>query len=141
MGRSRCGTMPASRARSRSDCMTRHRCLLAAAATAAALAALVSRADPPAAEVKPFAVRDSAGKPVSLPVRDAKATVVVVLSFDCPVSASYVAPLGELAKAAADRGAKLVGVVPGESATDVAKQAAAFKAGLPVYADPDLKAV
>src|SRR5438067_2392721 len=116
--------MHPSRARPRSERrMNRHRCLLAAAAAAVALGTLISHAEPPSG-VKPFAVRDSAGKSVTLPVRDAKATVVVMLSFDCPVSNSYVAPLGELARTAAERGAKLVGVVPGESAEDVARQAA-----------------
>ncbi|MGL6097042.1 MAG: redoxin domain-containing protein [Fimbriiglobus sp.] len=69
---------------------------------------------------------------------DGKAAVVVFLSFDCPVSNSYAAPLTEMAKAYADRGMRVFGVVPGDDAgAALAKQVADFKLGFPVLADPN----
>src|SRR5689334_7787997 len=64
-------------------------------------------------KVNAFTLRDAAGKPWSL--RDArghKATVVVFLSFECPVSNSYAQPLAELHAAYRDRGVAVVGVCP-----------------------------
>src|SRR5262245_46040381 len=53
------------------------------------------------------------GKPaVVSPAGDAKATVVVFLSFNCPVSNSYASTLTDLAKSSADRGARFVAVCP-----------------------------
>src|SRR3954469_4881187 len=65
---------------------------------------------------------DAAGKAFALAdLREAPATVVVFLSFDCPVSTSYVAPLNDLAKEFSARGVKFVGVCPCEaSAAEVA---------------------
>src|SRR5437763_15639806 len=69
---------------------------------------------------------DAAGRACALAdLHDAPAIVVVFLSFDCPVSTSYVAPLNDLAKEYSAQGVKFVGVCPGEaSAAEVAKQAA-----------------
>ncbi len=93
--------------------------------------------------VRPFTVRQPDGGTVTLPeqFKDAKAVVVVFVAFDCPVAKSYVAPLGDLAKAYAGKGVEVVAVCPDEGAAEVKKQAAEFKVGFRVYADPDLKAV
>lgn len=95
------------------------------------------------ATVRPFTVGQPDGGSVTLPehFKDAKAVVVVFVSFECPVSNSYVLPLGELAKEYAGKGVRVVGVCPGEGAAEVKKQTAAFEAGFPVFADPDSKAV
>ncbi len=58
---------------------------------------------------------DAAGKRVRLEDRKgARATVVVFLSFDCPVSTSYAQPLAELSRAYGPRGVAFIGFVPGE---------------------------
>jgi peroxiredoxin len=81
---------------------------------------------------KPFAVTSLQGK---------KAVVVVFLSFDCPVSTSYCTPLTEMAKGYADKGVAFVGVVAGDEPLDsLAKRAAEYKLGFPIYADPKLAA-
>jgi peroxiredoxin/mono/diheme cytochrome c family protein len=70
-----------------------------------------------------------------------KATVVVFLSFDCPVSNSYAAQLGEMAKGYGEQGVAFVGVLPTDDPLDgLKKSAAEFKLGFPVYADPKLTA-
>ncbi len=93
--------------------------------------------------VRPFAVRQLEGGTVELPThhKDAKALVVVFLSFDCPVAKSYLAPLGEIARAYADKGVVVVGVVADEGPASVKKQAAKFDVAFPLYADPELKAI
>src|SRR5688500_15322948 len=55
------------------------------------------------------------GKAVQLKdVQGKKATVVVFLSFDCPVSNSYATTLAGLHAAFADKGVGFVGVVPSD---------------------------
>jgi mono/diheme cytochrome c family protein len=83
------------------------------------------------------------GKPFSpQPAEGKKITVVVFLSFDCPVSRSYCAPLSELAEKYAGQGVAFVGVVAGEEPlATLKKQAADFKLDFPLYADPTLAAV
>ena len=117
-----------------------------------ALLALVAPATARAAEpapgsvgstVRPFAVRQPEGGTVTLPghYKDAKAVVVVFVSFECPVAKSYLVPLGDLARTYAAKGVEVVAVCPDEGAAEVKKQAAEFKLAVPVFADPDLKAV
>lgn len=107
----------------------------------------VAAANPPpgsvGATVRPFTVRQPDGGTVTLPEHftDAKAVVVVFVSFECPVAKSYFAPLGDLAKAYAARGVEFAALCPDEGAAEVKKQAAEFKVGFRVFADPDLKAV
>ncbi len=107
----------------------------------------VAAADPASGAVggtvRPFTVRQPDGGTVTLPehYKDAKAVVVVFFGFDCPIAKSYVTPLGDLAKAYADKGVTVVGVCPDEGAAEVKKQVAAFAVGFPVFADPDLKAM
>jgi peroxiredoxin len=93
--------------------------------------------------VRSFTVRQPDGGTVTLPehYKDAKAVVVVFVSFDCPVAKSYLSPLGELAKTFAAKGVTVVAVCPDEGAAEVKKQAAEFKLALPVFADPEQKAV
>src|SRR5215210_701498 len=81
------------------------------------------------------ALTDAPAQPAPL-AADAKATAVVFLSFDCPVSNSYAAPLTELAAAYAAKGVRVVGVVAEEPSAALAKQVADFKLGFPVLADP-----
>ena len=70
-------------------------------------------------------------------VKGKAATVVVFTSFDCPVSASYLVPLGELAKAHAGKGVAVVLVCPTDDKPEaVAKAAAGFKLAVPVLLDP-----
>ena len=85
---------------------------------------------------------DLTGRPLDLlQAAGGKATVVVFLSFDCPVSNSYVAVLNALSRDAAGRGVKLVGVVPGDEPLDaVRKHAAGFELAFPLVADPNLTA-
>lgn len=95
-----------------------------------------------AAPVPGLPVVDLSGKPLDLlSAAGDKATVVVFLSFDCPVSNSYVAPLSALARGYAGRGVKVVGVVPtDEPPEQVRKQAAGFDLGFPLHTDPKLAA-
>src|SRR5262245_41068755 len=56
------------------------------------------------------------GKPTTLAsLAGQKATVVVFLSFDCPVSNSYSETLNDLARGRAGQGVKVLGVCPGEA--------------------------
>jgi len=81
---------------------------------------------------------DVTGKKISLAdLRGTKATVVVFLSFECPVSTSYSPVLTEMKKRYADRGVTFVGICAGESETaaSIAKRIAEFSLGFPVYCD------
>ncbi len=92
----------------------------------------------PAAE-KPLSVPLTAldGKPTALAAHAGKAaTVVVFTSFDCPVSASYLAQLDEFAKTRAEKGVAVVLVSPTDEKRDaVAKAAVGFKLAVPVLLD------
>src|SRR2546425_5014212 len=71
-------------------------------------------------------LKDVAGKTVSLGgVKDQKATVIVFLSFECPVSNSYAQPLADMAKEFGKHGITFIGVTvnPDDSDADVAKYA------------------
>ena len=70
------------------------------------------------------------------------ATVVVFLSFDCPISTNYSEALAELAKTYGPKGVTFIGVVPSddEDAAAVAKKAEEFKLTFPVFKDEKLKA-
>src|SRR4029079_4330901 len=90
-----------------------------------------------AADLKPETVIGAKAPGLTLPALDGTATkfdslrgkhatVVVFVSFDCPVSNSYAAELNELAKTHADKGVSVVLVCPSdEPREDVAKAAAA----------------
>jgi peroxiredoxin len=83
---------------------------------------------------------DAAGKKLALAdLRDGPAVVIVFLSFDCPVSTSYVAPLNDLAKEYSAQGVKLVGVCPCDAtAAEVAQQAKEYKVAFPMFRDEKL---
>ncbi|HEX4070874.1 MAG TPA: redoxin domain-containing protein, partial [Planctomycetaceae bacterium] len=81
---------------------------------------------------------DRAAKPISLrELAGTKATVVVFLSFECPISTAYSPVLAEMAKRYSAKGVAFVGICASEAETpaSVAKQAADFKFGFPVLQD------
>src|SRR5438067_10087168 len=105
----------------------------------AAVAAPAADTDKLGIKIDPLPIRDAAGQAVPLP--EARATVVVFLSFDCPVSNSYAAPLNELAKEYGPKGVSFLGLCPSDAgAAEVARQAKEFALGFPVYKDEKLAA-
>jgi mono/diheme cytochrome c family protein/peroxiredoxin len=69
------------------------------------------------------------------------ATVVVFLSFDCPMSAGYAKPLAELAASSGEKGVKFVAFCTGDDEpVKVAEQATEYKLGFPVFKDEKLRA-
>ena len=82
------------------------------------------------------------GKAVALKdLQGKRGTVVVFLSFDCPVSNSYATTLTEMHKAYSEKGIGFVGVAPtDELPATVAKAATEFKLPFPVVVDPKLVA-
>lgn len=100
-----------------------------------------------AADAKPESVIGTRAPNLALPNLDGKdtkfdslrgksATVVVFVSFECPVSNTYVAGLNELAKTHAEKGVSVVLVAPTEEPRDaVAKSAAGYKLSIPVLID------
>jgi peroxiredoxin len=83
---------------------------------------------------------DAAGKASTLKDHAGKtATVVVFLSFHCPVSNSYAATLTQLHKSYGEKGVRFVAVVPTDDPAEwVAKKAAAFEYPFPVFSDAKL---
>jgi len=86
-----------------------------------------------------FTLHDAAGKPVSLhDGKDKRATVIVFLSFECPVSNSFSPVLAELHRQFGD---KVVFLAINSSdeldAAQLAKQAQDFKLPFPVLKDKD----
>ncbi|MCI0704200.1 MAG: redoxin family protein, partial [Planctomycetia bacterium] len=64
------------------------------------------------------------------------ATVVVFVSFDCPVSNSYAAQLDELAKTHAEKGVAVILICPCDDKPEqVKKSSAGFKLTIPVLID------
>lgn len=106
-------------------------------------AAPTSAADPHAStdrlnkEIDNVKLPAVAGKAKSL--RDfsgTKGTVVVFVSFDCPVSNSYAATLTELHKTYSAKGVGFVALVPTDDSVErVAKKAAEFNLPFPVMSD------
>src|SRR5262249_18113202 len=84
----------------------------------------VTAADP-INPVTRMSFRDADGKSAAwADLTGAKATVVVFLAFDCPVSNSYATPLSELATAYAGKGVKFIGMCPcDDPAAAIVKQA------------------
>jgi len=80
-------------------------------------------------------VLDLNGKPATLPKGD-KATVVVFLSFDCPVSNSYSVDLSALQAEYADKGVKFLAISTSDDASEVRKQVGEFKLSFPAFIDP-----
>ena len=73
-------------------------------------------------------VESLTGKSVGLAdLRGKSATVVVFVATECPVSNSYIAPLGEMAKQYAEKGVAVAVVCPtDESAEAIAKWAKSY---------------
>jgi peroxiredoxin len=83
-----------------------------------------------------IAMSDSAGKPAALhDFLDKNAVVVVFLSFDCPISCSYVPVLAELCKTFGDKGVAFLGVVPGTDEA-LAKHIKDYQVAFPIWQDP-----
>lgn len=69
-------------------------------------------------------------------LKDKQTLVFVFLSFDCPVSNSYVPLLNNMQKEYAAKGVQIVGVLPSDEPLEsLTKQAAEFKFGFPVLVD------
>ena len=86
-------------------------------------------------KIDPLPLRDAAGKPVRLP--ESKATVVVFLSFECPVSNSYTAIRWPTCQGLRPEGRDLRRPLPvrRRRRAEVAKQAKEFKLAFPVFKD------
>jgi peroxiredoxin/mono/diheme cytochrome c family protein len=108
------------------------------------LAGLVYAAEKPEAgkPVPAVALINLDGQPTDLAAARGKAaTVIVFVSFDCPVSTSYSATLNELAKTYAPKGVAVIAVCPTDDPREqVAKAAAPFKFAVPVLLDPKKEA-
>src|SRR2546421_13104736 len=96
----------------------------------------------PKTSINQLSFKGDAGKAVAWKdLAGNKATVVVFLSFDCPMSNTYATPLAELARAYEGKGVKFVGVCPcDDSAADIAKMAKEFKLPFPIFRDETLAA-
>jgi len=91
-------------------------------------------------EIENVTFTDADGKKSTLKELAGKnATVVVFISFDCPVSNSYASTLAELHKAYSKKGVNFLAVAPSEEdAAKVAKKATEFKYAFPVFPDSKL---
>src|SRR5262245_54794183 len=121
--------------------MSRTRLLLAALSVA--LVPVARGAAPPAAVVvKPFTLDDLSGKPWTLPAQG-KATIVVFLSCECPMSSAYLKPLGDLAAGYEKRGVRVLGVRASkeESAAAWARHVKEYGVSFPVLEDRERAAV
>jgi peroxiredoxin len=96
----------------------------------------------PKTSINQVSLKGDAGKAVAWKdLAGDKATVVVFLSFDCPISNGYATPLAELADVYAKKGVKFVGICPcDDSAADIAKKAKEFKLPFPIFRDETLAA-
>jgi peroxiredoxin len=91
-----------------------------------------------------IAFTDAAGKTSYLhDLKDKKAIVLVFLSFECPVSNTYMQPLADLGAELASQNVAFVGLTTNQEETpaDVVRQAKEFKLNFPVYLDKRLAAV
>jgi peroxiredoxin len=106
---------------------------------ASLLVPCAARAEPKPVSVDQLSFKTDAGKAVPWKdVAGAKATVVVFLSFDCPMSVSYLKPLGDLSKAYRDKGVNLIALCPcDDSAAQIAKQAKEYDLPFRVFRDND----
>src|SRR5262249_53114863 len=88
--------------------------------------------------------KDATGQPIPAEqLKNQKAVVVVLLSFDCPVSNSYSQLLSDLAKSYGERRVSFFGITTNEdeSTAQVAKHAADYQLTFPVFKDDKLMAV
>ncbi|MFO0804032.1 MAG: redoxin domain-containing protein [Gemmataceae bacterium] len=82
-----------------------------------ALVALLLAPPVSAAPVADFKLVDANGQPWSLHAKKIKATVVVFLAAECPMSNGYLPALADVAKKYAEKGVQIVGVFPDADAT------------------------
>lgn len=116
---------------------------------AAGLTVAMASAEEPASKARlnqkiaDVGFKDADGKAATLAgLKGEKATVLVFLSFECPVAASYAQPLADLAKTYGPKGVAFIGVCPcEEDAAAVAKQAAEYKLPFTVYLHGAVEAV
>jgi peroxiredoxin len=117
--------------------------MLAGAALVFALSGAPSRADSLVGaklgqKIEDVSFVDASGKKLALAdLKGAKATVVVFLSFECPVSTSYGSVLTDMKKHYADGGVTFLGVCASDSETpaSIAKRVTDFSLGFSVYSD------
>lgn len=97
-------------------------------------------AEEPKADVAKLKFTSESGNPVSWSdLAGKKATVVVFLSFDCPMSNSYATLLTELAKKYASQGVNFIGLCPcDEESAAIAKHARDYRLSFPVFKDEKL---
>lgn len=116
------------------------RLLIVTAATLLTCSFAVS--EPKPVSVEKLVFKTEVGKSIEWKtVAGSKGTVVVFLSFDCPMSNGYVKPLSDLAKSVEAKGIKFVALCPcDESAAEVAKKAKEYALGFPVFKDDGLAA-
>jgi peroxiredoxin len=112
--------------------------------TALAVGALCAVGGPlfAAEPVADFTLKDLAGRDWSLHARKNRATVLVFLSCECPMSNAYAKPVGELAAKYKDRGVVVVAVNANkeESVQQVAAHAKEFGLTYRILKDDDLVA-
>jgi peroxiredoxin len=89
-----------------------------------------------------LALTDPDGKTLTISdLKNPKAVVIVFLSFDCPVSNSYMSYLSDLARTHAKDGVTVLGVVPTDDpAQQIKKSATEFELAFRVFPDPNLAA-
>jgi peroxiredoxin len=94
-------------------------------------------AEPKPVSVDQLSFKTDQGKTVPWKeVAGGKATVVVFLSFDCPMSTSYLKPLSELASSYRDQGLNLIALCAcDDSPAQIAKQAKDFGLSFRVFKD------
>src|SRR5262245_13489825 len=116
------------------------RVLLSTVVLAAAFLGYVAGAEP--SPVPDFKLKDLSGHDWSLHQQKSKATVLVFLSCECPMSNAYARPIGELAAKYKDRGVAVVAVNANreESVAQVAAHAKEFGITYPILKDDDLVA-
>jgi peroxiredoxin len=92
--------------------------------------------------IAPFVLPDAAGKPWSLADhKGQKATVVIFLGTQCPISNNYAPRLAELEKQYRDKGVQFVAVNSNhhDTAKDIADHAKKYSIPFPVLRDADQK--
>ena len=104
--------------------------------------ALTARADEPK-PITPFTLADSAGQVWTLGKTSAKATVIVFLSCECPMSNAYVKSLAELQTQFRDKGVTFVGINANkeETAGQIAAHVKEYGINFPILLDPEGVAV
>jgi peroxiredoxin/mono/diheme cytochrome c family protein len=122
-------------------------CFLVSLATALSLqTAAVAQPEPSQAKLGEkmpnLTFKDEKGKTYRLyELENKKAIAIVFISFECPVSNSYMAPLSEIADEFGKAGVTLWGLTTGdETPGQIAKSAKHFNLTFPVFKDERLKA-